>query len=386
MTYSLRIVIFGPPRSGKSTLLKKIYEFYREASLHEIRFLGGGWRSGIDYCVFKIGDFKYEVYAPPATSQIKVFRNKIVKNADGVIFIIPAKEEMIEKTASFILEIKRLLFSRHKDKAKNFPLIYAINMFKGSTHASIKKIIEQLNLPPECIITTFSPESERDIRNLFGKITLLASLHRLDRKSYFLELENLQSESRSLVQKIVAPQPPAPTVEIPSTHPPQVPPAPPHESSEEILLPEVPLIDTETQTQPSPQVPQSLIMPFSLGLKNKLLKNYINEVALVGFDRSIGHIPRGYAFGNGKIVDYISNPLKLVELSIIAKHSIGFLLTDGFTFVGLVHLPTQGFIILETTSSHIKKMLNLVRKLKKMLSKYKAIDEKRLVKVLDEIL
>lgn len=384
--HSFRIVIFGPPGSGKSTLLKHIYEFYREASLHEIRFLGGGWRSGVDYCAFKIGDFKYEVYAPPGISQIKVFRNKIVKNADGIIFVIPAKEEMVEKTASFILELRRLLFSRYKDRTKDFPLIYAINMFKKSTVDSARNIIEQLNLPPNSIIVTFSPDSEQDIRSLFGKITLLTSLRRLDQKSYFLELKNFRSESRSLIQKIIAPPPPVPAAEIPTIPSPQPPLEIPHKPPEEILLPDIPTMETETQAKPPQQMQQGLLMPFLPELKNKLLKNYVNEVVLVDFDRSIGHIPRGYAFGNGKIISYISDPLKLVELSIIAKHSLGFLLTDGFTFVGLVHLPTQGFIILETTSSHIKKMLNLVRKLKKAFSKYKAVNEKTLAKILNEAL
>ncbi len=389
MAYSFRIVIFGPPGSGKSTLLKKIYELYREASLHNIRFLGGSWRSGIDYCAFNIGDFKYEVYAPPGTSSIKVFRNKIVKNADGIIFVIPAQEDMIEKTASFILELRRLLFDRHKDKVEDFPVIYAVNIFEKTISDSIKNIIEQLNLPPNSIVVTFSPDSEQDIRSLFGKITLLSSLRRLDSKSYYLELEKLRDESQQLIQQIVSPPPPAPVVEAPaaSTMPPSLPPPEAvQKTSEEISLPEVPTIETEQEHQPIQQVPQNLLMHFPPELKNKLLQNYINEVVLVDFDRAIGHIPRGYAFGSGKVISYVSNPLKLVELSIIAKHSLGFLLTDGFTFVGLIHLPMQGFIILETTSSHIKKMLNLVKNLKKVFSKYKTVDEKTLIRVLNEAL
>ena len=131
---------------------------------------------------------------------------------------------------------------------------------------------------------------------------------------------------------------------------------------------------------------EELLMRFPEELKSKLLKNYISEVVLVGFDRSIGHIPRGYAFGSGKVVSYISNPLALVELSIIAKHSMGFLLNDGFTFLGLVQLPSQGFVILETTSSHMKKMINLVKNMRKTLSKYKVVDRNILMSVLDRIL
>jgi len=385
MGYVFRIVIFGPPNSGKSLLLKRIYEYYKDASLHGIRHLGGGPRTGVDYCSFQIGDFRYEVYAPPALSAIRVFRNKLVKNADGIIFIIPKREDMVEKTASFILELKRLLFEKHRNRSKDFPVIYVVNLFDSSSD-SIADFIQQFNLPENVIIYSFSLDSEKEVRELFAKITLLASLRRLDPKSYFIEMDRLIQESKaifitekpSVVKEIAVPPAEMPPIEIPPPKEPLV--------EAEASLPELP--EPPITTVPSEGKVQRKVNLISIPeqLKSKLLQNYINEIVIVDFDRSVGHIPRGYAFGTGKVVNYISDPTCLVELSIIAKHSLGFLLRDGFTFLGLVHLKSQGFLILETTSSHMKKMINIVKSLKKILSKYDKIGDQTFVSILNSVL
>ncbi len=385
MTMVFRIVIFGPSESGKSLLLRRIHEFYRDASLHDIRFLGGGPSTGVDFCSFMIGNFKYEVYAPPAASSLRLFRNKLVKNSDGIIFIIPAREDLLERTASFILELKRLLFDKYRNKLKEFPIIYAINLF-DKKNLDPNELIEQLNLPEDTIIYTFSMDSEKDIRELFGKITLLASLRRLDPKSYYVELDKLKAETKTKLRRMKKPT--VEEVTIPATEIPPIEIPPP---LQEPISEEIEALPSPTEVtlgvQPSEERPHTLnIMRIPDSLKNKLLQNYINEVVLVEFDRSIGHIPAGYAFGTGKVVSYISDPSCLVELSIIAKHSMGFLLKDGFTFLGLVNLASQGFIILETTSSHMKKMVNLVKGLKKVLSKYRQVTEQILITTLNNIL
>jgi len=350
--------------------------------LHGIRHLGGGPTTGIDFCSFSIGDFKYEVYAPPSASSIKVFRNKLVRNADGIIFIIPSREDLMEPTASFILELRRLLFDKYKERFKDFPIIYAINFFDGS-NIDPRTIVEQLNLPENAIVYTFSIDSEKDVRELFAKITLLTSLRKLDEKSYYMELDKLIAETKS---RFAEPLPPTPPGEIA----PPVEEAPPVDVlSSQIFVEQASVSSPDASLQVSAEEASKSelnIMLISDSLKNKLLQNYINEVVIVDFDRSIGYIPSGYAFGTGKVVNYISDPSCLVELSIIAKHSMGFLLKDGFTFLGLVHLPSQGFIILETTSSHMKKMINFVKALKKVLSKYGYVDQKILLNTLDRIL
>lgn len=364
MSLRIRVIIYGPPKSGKSLFLRKIYELYRDASMHEIRHFGGGSASGVDYCTFQIGDIIYEFYAPPGASTLRVFREKLIKNADAVIFIIPMAKAHLDRTASFLLELKRALFTKFGPEADKFPVIYAPNSTRRIFSMDIESsdLVDILRLPSDSIIRPLDLDNELSVRRIFGLVIHLSLLWHVDRKQYFVEFDREVNITKNLYFKEVA-----------------IPP-------EEALAQIVELMRAEAGKIGGEAFSKEMLLGFPDALKNKLLRNYVNEVVLVGFDRTIGFIPLGYAFGLGKVIDYIKDPARVVELSIIVKHSMGFLLSDGFTFLGLIPFKDQGFLILETTSSHIKKMINLVKSLKKKMSTLTTGDTKRIMEILDRVL
>ena len=366
MSLRIRVVIYGPPKSGKSLFLRKLYELYRDASMHEIRRFGGGGASGVDYCTFKLGDIIYEFYAPPGASTLRVFREKLLRNSDAVIFIIPMARAFLDKTASFLLELKRALFTKLGPEADKFPIIYAPNSTQDifTVDLEANDLIELLRLPSDSIIRPLDLSNEMSIRRLFGLVVHLSLLWRVDKKQYFVEFDREIGITRNLYFREEA-----------------IPP-------EEAIAQVVELMYTEAgKIGAEGKVPsREMLLEFPDPLKNKLLRNYVNEVVLVGFDRSIGFIPMGYAFGLGKVIDYIKDPARIVELSIIVKHSMGFLLSDGFTFLGLIPFRDQSFLILETTSSHIRKMINIVKALKKRISSLTAKDTQKIIHALDQVL
>lgn len=381
MTKSFRIAIYGPPNTGKSYLLKRIYELYKEASVHGIRYLGGSKRTGIDYCTFKLGDIKYEFYAPPGSSYVKVFRNKIIKNADGIVFMALPARHYLDKVSSFMLDLKKILFSKYGSLTERLPIVFLLNytktMINPNEALTPKEFMEALNLPKNTIIYKLDLDDEKTIRGLFGRLVHLTLLWKTDKKKYYMEYDRWVAETMAKYLREVKKE---------AATPPEIKPP----VREEISIPEAPEIPSMEYASPKEEkvlpTRELTLKDVPLHLKKKLLENYINEVVIIDFDRALGHVPVGYVFKHGKVLNYVFDPVFLTELGIIAKHSLGFILRDGFTFIGVVPLLNQGLVILETTISHMKKILGIVRRLRRPMQNLSASQFDRILEVIDRTL
>ena len=347
MARTLKIVLYCSVPHILAEFFRRTYHLYREASLHEIRKFGGASleSGGVEFCSFKFGDFKYEVYAPSPISRLKVVRKKLVKNADGIVFILPSHDSTFEATSSHLLDLRMIVAERYGDRIRDIPIIYAV---EAEDTSSIHRVLDTVNIDADNIVVGFSFRDNQTIRRIFGKITLLAMLREIDRRKYYWELDRMIQETRNFLQA--------------EKHTEEELRAP--EFMEEI--PSAPEIDFLEYIESQEEIreesrPKFQVLKLSRKTKLRLLRNYIAEALLLEFDPSIGYIPTQMVFGNGKIIKYAKDPVNLAELSIIAKHSMGFLLADGVTFIGFVKLDDNRFIAMETTVSHIKKICNIIR-------------------------
>ncbi|MCR8470916.1 MAG: hypothetical protein QXH98_03780 [Candidatus Korarchaeota archaeon] len=361
MSSRIGIVIYGPEKSSNFLLMQKIHELYRGVAMHDIRHLGGGGIEGINYCEFQIGDIIYEFYVPPSESALKVLREKLAKRASAIIFVAPASKAYLDKTYSLISELKHTLFAKLGPEAEHFPLIYAINISKRTTIVDMepKDLIEALRLPHESIIRVFDIDDETAVRGLFGTATHLSFLWNFSKKQYFIELDEEFKATESKYFKIMQPT--------------------------EVISPEYAELFVEERAR-SRETPHPRIISVSDSIKNKLARNYINEITLLKFDSTVGYIPLGFIFGAGKIVKYIEDPTRIAELSIIAKHSIGTLFVDGFTTVGFIKLADQGLLVLESTIHHMRKMINIIKELQDKVSHLTLTNIEELLMVLSKSL
>ncbi|MCR8501077.1 MAG: hypothetical protein QXY55_03185 [Candidatus Korarchaeota archaeon] len=361
MSSSIEIVIYGPEKSSNFLLMQKIHELYREMAIHDIRHLGGSGIEGINYCGFQIGGVIYKFYVPPSESALRVLREKLVRRASAVIFVAPASKAYLDKTASLIHELKRILSAKFSSEAGCFPIIYAINISKRTTSVDIEPsdLIEALGLPHESIIRVFDIDDESTVRGLFGTATHLSFLWNFSKKQYFIELDREFKATEDKYFKVT--------------------------QFTEGIPPELTEIFAEERAT-SRELSHPRLLSVSESFKSKLARNYITEITLLKFDEAIGYIPSGFIFGVGRIVKHVEDPAKVAELSIIAKHSIGTLLVDGFTALGLIKLADQGLLILESTVHHIKKLTNIVKKLQSEVSHLSSTNVKELVGALDKLL
>ncbi len=111
-----KIVYYGPPRCGKSTSLRQIYDQVKKEAKGELISLTSDdnktlYFDFVPLTIGKIGDYtvRLHFYTVPGEVAYEANRKIISKGVDGVVFVADSQVEKIESNLASIAELKEIL-------------------------------------------------------------------------------------------------------------------------------------------------------------------------------------------------------------------------------------------------------------------------------------
>ena len=111
-----KIVYYGPPRCGKSTSLKKIFEQIKQKSKGELISLSTDNNHTLyfDFVPLKLGNIgdyhvRLHLYTVPGEVAYDANRKIISKGVDGVVFVADSQLEKTEANVASLKELKNIL-------------------------------------------------------------------------------------------------------------------------------------------------------------------------------------------------------------------------------------------------------------------------------------
>ena len=122
----IKVVIYGPARSGKTTLIKSLVEEATQTwhvTIKSIEDLEG------QTLFFDFAPFQYkgrpialDIFTVPGKAIHKYQRETIIKGADVIVFVADYTEDRLEKNIDSLLELREMI-------EKDTPIILALNKY-----------------------------------------------------------------------------------------------------------------------------------------------------------------------------------------------------------------------------------------------------------------
>lgn len=129
----LKIVYYGPGRSGKTTNLEYIFKKYRQRIKSDIVSVSthGDRTLFFDYMPFNLGkvsgyDMTIQLYTVPGQVKYESTRKLVLKGADGVVFVADSMEVRREKNRNSLKNLHDNLKSYNKS-IFDIPLVLQYN-------------------------------------------------------------------------------------------------------------------------------------------------------------------------------------------------------------------------------------------------------------------
>lgn len=181
-----KIVYYGPPRCGKSTSLKVIYNEIKKEAKGELISL----TSNRDHTLYfdfvpltlgKIGDYtvRLHLYTVPGDVAYDANRKIISKGVDGVVFVADSQLEKAEHNLASIRELKDILKGEGVD-LNDLPLIFQYNKRDLPNAVPVHELRNLLNpngVPDFETVAT-------DGQGVYDALKAIGSRVLLDMKSY----------------------------------------------------------------------------------------------------------------------------------------------------------------------------------------------------------
>ncbi|MBI4126403.1 MAG: GTPase domain-containing protein [Deltaproteobacteria bacterium] len=146
-----KIVYYGPPRSGKSTTLRKIYEHARQESKVGLVSLNEGDERTLyfDFVPLNLGKIKnytvrLHLYTVPGEIGYKSSRELTSKGLDGVVFVADSQLTQVEANIASLKSLKEILVKEGHDPV-NLPMVFQYNKRDLSTAVPAKELSTVLN-------------------------------------------------------------------------------------------------------------------------------------------------------------------------------------------------------------------------------------------------
>jgi len=111
-----KVVYYGPPRSGKSSSLKSIYNEVKQESKGELISLTSDndrtlYFDFVPITLGKLNDYtvRMHLYTVPGDVAYEANRKIISKGVDGVVFVVDSQLEKAEQNISSLKELREIL-------------------------------------------------------------------------------------------------------------------------------------------------------------------------------------------------------------------------------------------------------------------------------------
>jgi len=126
-TVGIKIVWWGPAMSGKSTSVRYLFKIYNKLEQLKSIETGAGRTLFFDFGVldFKKGNWEIKVNIWSSTGQnfYAETRPTVLKNTDGIIFVVDAQKHLINDNLESWNELKQLLGGN----INKIPMIFCLN-------------------------------------------------------------------------------------------------------------------------------------------------------------------------------------------------------------------------------------------------------------------
>ena len=145
----LKVVYDGPAGSGKTSIVRHIYERTRtpdaepQVLLHQSP--GGGY---FDYLPMRLGDIRgfvtqLDLYTVPSGDELRSVRYNLLDAADGVVFVADCREERASANVAAFGELRENL-TQHDVALDRLPFVVLLNQCDAPTAVSPARIATPL--------------------------------------------------------------------------------------------------------------------------------------------------------------------------------------------------------------------------------------------------
>lgn len=146
-----KVVYYGPPQSGKSTTLRKIYEQARHDAKGDLISLNHGDERTLyfDFVPLHLGKLKnftvrLHLYTVPGEIAYKASRELTSKGLDGIVFVADSQLEKIEANIASLKSLKDILTKEGHDPA-TVPFVFQYNKRDLPNAIPVKELSALLN-------------------------------------------------------------------------------------------------------------------------------------------------------------------------------------------------------------------------------------------------
>jgi signal recognition particle receptor subunit beta len=146
-----KIVYYGPPRCGKSTSIRHIYNHIGKDTKGELISITSDddrtlYFDFVPITVGKIKDYtiRLHLYTVPGEVAYEANRKIISKGVDGVVFVVDSQLENIEKNIASLAELKNIL-DREGIDLDSVPFVIQYNKRDLPNAAPVKELKHLIN-------------------------------------------------------------------------------------------------------------------------------------------------------------------------------------------------------------------------------------------------
>lgn len=176
-TVSATIVVFGPPRAGKSTVLRAIHDKVPPARRGVLPPLGADTAHApfLDWLPLDLGTIagwhvKVHLYAVPGQASYESTRRLLIGDADGILVVADSQAARLDENLTALRALEEQLLDREGDR-RDVPRVFCYTK---------QDLPQELILPPDVLDEALNfrgaPSSGADALRATG---VLEALHRL---------------------------------------------------------------------------------------------------------------------------------------------------------------------------------------------------------------
>jgi len=194
--YRFKIVFYGPSLSGKTTMLKAIYNKVTGLKRGKIRSIEepSGRTLYFDYAPLAVkGKVVFDVYTVPGQKRHKHQRKILLRGVDSIVFVADSDPNALKENVYSMNELLELL----GDKVEQIPIVVALNKRDLPDALPRAVLIKALKLDnkPFPVFQTVAKDG-LGVKRVFHEAARLAIMAKLYPDAFKSELENLAKETR----------------------------------------------------------------------------------------------------------------------------------------------------------------------------------------------
>jgi len=193
--YRFKIVLYGPSLSGKTTILRALYNKILGLKKGQIKSIedSSGRTLYFDYMPLGTrGKVFFDIYTVPGQRRHKQQRKIILQGADAVVFVADSDPQALQENIYSINELREFL----GDQWGKIPLLIVLNKRDLPDALPESVLIRALRIDgPFPIFKTVAIEG-LGVKRVFQEAARLAMLYRVYPEVYLEQLKSLAKQTR----------------------------------------------------------------------------------------------------------------------------------------------------------------------------------------------